>query len=412
MAPHNPHLLLISFHFPPILASSGVHRIVSFANAFAERGWRVTVLTVSERVYDKVQDYSGLLGERIRVERCFCLNTARDLAVLGKYPGLLAQPDNWQSWIVSGFLKGRALIRREPVDLLLSTYPIASAHVLGALLCRASSLPWIADFRDPMLQPGYPADPLRRRLFRWVEEQVCRRARLATFTTESALEDFVGKHGQRIRPALRCIPNGYVETAFSDLSVVPRRHGPRVIAHVGYVYFHERNPRAFFQALAELKQEGKLSAREVQLHLRGCGNESVYQPWLDELAIGDLVQMTEAVPYRQALAEMMAADGLLLVQGPGCNSQIPAKVYEYIRAGKPILAITDPTGETGRLISQHGLGVVCDFSEVESIKQGWRQFVNHCLSADWRFPLSSSEVSVFSREHRAMEMMQLAKELI
>ena len=85
------------------------------------------------------------------------------------------------------------------------------------------------------------------------------------------------------------------------------------------------------------------------------------------------------------------------------------KLYD---AGKPILAITDPTGETGRLISQHGLGVVCDFSEVESIKQGWRQFVNHCLSADWRFPLSSSEVSVFSREHRAMEMMQLAKELI
>jgi hypothetical protein len=86
-----------------------------------------------------------------------------------------------------------------------------------------------------------------------------------------------------------------------------------------------------------------------------------------------------AIPYREALAEMMACDALLVMQASNCNAQIPAKIYEYLRAGKPILGLTDPDGDTAHVMRQAGLGDIVRLDSADEIAA-----LLPTLVSDWR----------------------------
>jgi hypothetical protein len=92
------------------------------------------------------------------VERAFALDASRQLAVRGRYPAFMARPDRWVSWWLGAVPKGLAMIRKYRPQAIWSTYPIATAHKIACTLQRLTGLPWIADFRDPMAQDGYPED--------------------------------------------------------------------------------------------------------------------------------------------------------------------------------------------------------------------------------------------------------------
>ncbi len=138
-------------------------------------------------------------------------------------------------------------------------------------------------------------------------------------------------------PATRwaVIPNGYDEETFLDAERATSNRvegGPIVLVHSGLLYPSERDPRAFFGAIAALRQEGRVSPATLQVILRASGFEQEYRAMLRERGIDDIVRLEPAVGYREALAELVGADGLLLFQASNCNHQIPAKLYEYLRA--------------------------------------------------------------------------------
>ncbi len=105
-----------------------------------------------------------------------------------------------------------------------------------------------------------------------------------------------------------------------------------MLLHSGVVYPDERDPRPLFEALGRLKAAGTLTAANFCLRLRA----SAYDPMLAELAarhdVADLIALEPAIPYHAALQEMLDVDGLLILQASNCNQQIPAKLYEYVRA--------------------------------------------------------------------------------
>ena len=84
------------------------------------------------------------------------------------------------------------------------------------------------------------------------------------------------------------------------------------------------------------------------------GFEDYYAGILKELKIDDIVQLLSALPYRKALEDCARADALLLFQAASCNHQIPAKAYEYLRLGKPVLALTPVVGDTAKLLEEVG----------------------------------------------------------
>jgi hypothetical protein len=79
------------------------------------------------------------------------------------------------------------------------------------------------------------------------------------------------------------------------------------------------------------------------------------------------VDLAPPIPYRQAVGEMLGADLLLVFQGPNFNSQIPAKVYEYLRAGRPILGLVDPKGDTAAQLRQFEATLLADIRDESDI---------------------------------------------
>lgn len=156
-------VLLIAFHFPPIRGSSGVQRTLSFCRYLPDYGWQPTVLTVNQNAFPLVsQDQLKDVPAGVDVNRAFTLDAGRHLALGGWSPNILSLPDRWASWHWMGTRLARRLMRERKFDAIWSTYPIATAHRIGATIARESGAPWIADFRDGMYDEWFPADAARK----------------------------------------------------------------------------------------------------------------------------------------------------------------------------------------------------------------------------------------------------------
>lgn len=354
-------LLAIAYHFPPIQGSSGLHRTLAFARYLPEWGWTTTVLTVSPNAYvSTLVENEGMVPAGVDVIRARAFDTIRHLSVKGRYLRLLALPDRWQSWIISGVWKGLRAIRRQHPSVIYSTFPIASAHVIGLALCRVTGLPWVADFRDPMDQITYPSDPLVRRTYRWIEERTFRFAARILVTTQGTAalyRDRYPAHADKVQ----VIPNGFDPELFpADWSQatsqsVPSATRPLTLLHSGILYPSERNPIPFLRALASLYHSGNPQYANLRIIFRGSGHALDFADWVSSLGLQGIVSFPPSLPYQAAIEEMLQADALLLFQAANCNSQIPAKAYEYLYSGRPVIGITDPNGDTGRLLQCVGV---------------------------------------------------------
>lgn len=396
---------MIAYHFPPLAGSSGIQRTLRFARDLPAFGWQPVVLTAHPRAYARCSaDQLADIPAQIEVIRAPAWDTSRHLAIAGRYPGWLARPDRWASWWWGAVPAGLRALRRGGIDAIWSTYPIASAHRIGATLARLSGLPWIADFRDPMVQPGYPADARIRDAFTRIEGRAMARARFVTLTTAGAGTDYQGRYPERAE-AVRVIENGYDEASFAELSAAPAtplNPGYRTLLHSGVVYPSERDPRALFAALAQLVTADGMPPLRVRL--RAAVHESLLRRLAREHGVEPLLELLPPLPYREALAEMVRADGLLVLQAANCNQQVPAKLYEYLRAGRPILALTDPAGDTAGVVAAAGLDTIAPLDDSAAIMALLRRF----LAAPQALPLPANNAVVrASRHERGRELAGL-----
>jgi glycosyltransferase involved in cell wall biosynthesis len=344
--------------------------MVSLANVMDDSGWDVTVLTANSGSYSRTDEKSlNLVNPGVKIKRALALDASRHLAIKGKYFKWMALPDTFQSWIVFATIRGLLHSIRKTPDVIISTYPIASAHIIGLALSRLLNVPWVADFRDPMAQHGYPSDPCKWRIFKQIEEAAAKRASLLVFTTPGALATYKERYPNVPEGRWLLATNGFEENQFQNLPSSTSDDGVVRMLHAGLIYIHERNPEDLFKALQNLKETGQIDRNNFRLILRASGHEDIYREWLKHFEIDDIVELKAALPYRDALAEMLTMDALLLLQGAGCNEQIPAKAYEYIRARKPLLALTDHSGDTARLLTEVGRSVIAGLnvqSEIET----------------------------------------------
>jgi hypothetical protein len=410
-------ILMIAFHYPPIQGSSGVHRTLSYSRYLPDHGWQPVVLTVTPKTYSATDpgQYSRI-PPNVLVERVFALDSARDLSFRGAFPGWLAVPDRWISWWPGAVARGLRLIRRHRPQMIWSTFPIATAHLIGLSLHRVSGVPWVADFRDPMTEEHpdtgqeFPSDPAVRRAYRWIERSAVRHCSRAVFTTPGTAEMYAERFSDVPRSRWAVIPNGYEEESFAKaqckLDGVRAGNGRIELLHSGVLYPDFRDPKYFFEALAELRSRGEIDHSTLRVVLRGSGHESLYRSYVKELGIADIVSLEDQIPYEQALAEMLGTDGLLIFQASACNWQIPAKLYEYLRARRPILAFTDPDGDTARLLRSEGIQTIVPIDSKEQIARALGSFLRMIREGGAHVP-NASRVERHSRRLRTAELAAL-----
>ena len=401
-------VLIVAYHFPPQAESSGYLRSLKFCRYLPQFGWQPSVLTVHPRAYERTNPSQlDELPASVRVRRAFALDTQRHLSFRGRYLRTLALPDRWASWFLGALPAGLRAIRRENADVVLTTFPIATAVMIGWALQRLSGKPWVADFRDSMTEPDYPRETRTWRAYRWLEEKAVQEASRLVFTAQSAVRMYLERY-----PALsphRCalILNGYDEEDFRDLRPATRVPGePLRLVHLGLLYPVERDPKPFFRALSQLQKEGKLDAFRVRIELRASGYESTYAQMVREEGIEGLVRLLPLLPYREALQDSASADGLLLFQAACCNHQIPAKIFEYLRLRRPILALTSPNGDTAALLRESGGATIVDLADWRAI---YRALPGFLQSAERGIhPLPRRECAEkYSRQSQAELMARL-----
>ena len=401
-------VLMIAFHYPPLRGSSGIQRTLKFSKYLPEFGWDPVVLTAHQRAYSSIgNDQISEISKQISY-RAFALDTSRHLSFKGRYPGLLSLPDRWVSWWLGAVPLGLFLIKKYQPDIIWSTYPIATAHLIGHSLSTLTGIPWVSDFRDPMVDEVYPFDPLTRRTHLWIERKAVNRSSQIILTTPGAIKDFEERFPQISASQFCLIENGFDEESFAtaEAMITERRSQNKqlVLVHSGIIYPSERDPTPLFGALAALSQQSLISSASLKIILRATAHDSYLSELIDQYGIGEIVFLAPPVSYQEALSEMLTADGLLILQASNCNNQIPAKLYECLRARRPILALTDPAGDTATTLKNLGIDTIAPLDSKDGIMQKLLDFLT--LVKENNAPVVSIEKVM--RNSRKFKSKQLA----
>lgn len=392
-------VLMVAFHFPPLVGGSGIQRTLRFVQHLPALGWQPLVLSAHPLAYAQTgPDLLAEVPDGTVVQRSWALDTARHLSLRGRYLGFMARPDRWASWRWAAVRDGMQMIKRFKPEVIWSTYPIATAHQIGAALQRRSGLPWVADFRDPMAQDGYPSDPAVWQSYAAIEATAFQQAARCVFTTPGAARTYQARYPLAANK-VEVVENGYDEESFKGLSgAEPLVPGKVTLLHSGIVYPSERDPTPLFEALACVAPHVSLCVR-----FRAPVHTELLAALSERFGLQDVVEVCPPVPYRDALAEMMRADGLLVMQASNCNEQIPAKLYEYLRAGRPVLGLTDPAGDTAGALRQAGMHAIAPLDSVADMAALLTRFVAELAQGQAALP-GSHAVQQASRQARAQRL--------
>ncbi len=422
MATVPKRVLMIAYHFPPFRGSSGSLRTINFARHLPRHGWSPLILTVNPRAYqdigtDQLQDISSDLP----VCRAFALDGARHLAIKGRYMSWTALPDRWVSWIAGGVPSGLWMIRKYRPAVIWVTYPTASALWIGYLLHRLTGIPLITDIRDPLTEEDprtgvlYPRDTRLWKARRAIESRSIVHSSRTVLVTAGSRKLHADRYSQLPSDHWAIIPNGYEEQTFAtvenELGSHKREDAPLQLLHSGVLYpTPDRDPSAFFDALAELKSSGTLNPNQLVITLRACGSVERYQGMIRARGLDHFVKLEPAIPYRDALKEMLRADGLLLFQGYTSNPAIPAKLYEYLRARRPIFAMVDEAGDTAATLRSVGTGTIAPLESVDQIRRSLIEFLGQIRQGS--APLGEmSAIRGYARETHASLLATLLNEV-
>jgi hypothetical protein len=284
-------------------------------------------------------------------------------------------------WVPQAVAAGCRVAARGRPAVVLSTAPPVACHLAGLVLSRLLSIPWAADFRDPLY--GNPAR--RRRLGplwdRPIERLIVSRAGAVIVCTDTAA-DLLARRYPHLAGKIHLIWNGYDPECRLAPRPIPAREY-QVILHAGSLY-GDRHPTQILTGLHRLVQRGAVDPGRIRLRL--VGDFFPQERWVTDSALDALlrlgcVELTGERPAAEARREVAEADYLLLLDlhGNGVGLQVPGKLFEYIQVGRPILAVTGRNSPTERVLAKSGVPHLClrpdaSTEEVEAGLRGLLQF--------------------------------------
>ena len=365
-------ILMVAYHYPPEGSSSGVLRTLKFTKHLPKHGWRPHVLTLRESLYGERDE--GLLRDvppEALIHRTPAFDATRHLAIKGRHLSALAVPDRFATWWPFGVVRGLSVIRKHRIQALYSTSPLPTAHLIAMTLQSLTRVPWVADFRDPWIEPGaYPTPgTLRCHVECALEALVMRRASRVTVTTDRFRDDLLARYPELAPDRVVSIFNGYDEDDFLGLETV-RPSDTFELMHTGLVTPEYRDPLPLLRAIRTCIDRGEVEAGRVRVVFLGGGpylSSPDFKTAVTDLKLDSIVRVEGRIPYRLALQRMVGAAALLLLQASDdTRTLIPAKAFEYLRVGRPILALTGE-GATADLVLHTAAGRVADWTSLPAI---------------------------------------------
>jgi len=335
-------VLIVTYHFPPS-AASGSFRLLGFARHLPRAGWQPVVVAPPQMPGEPVDP--GL------VEALPPDALVRPVPYPSRAPRLLRRLAPQAVWLPRAWRACRAAVRAHQPAAVLTSGPPHWVHLLGLSLRRSFGLPWVADFRDPWLTGarGAPGG-WRARWLRYWERRVMASADVLIANAPNVCRMFQEAY-PAAAPRFVSLTNGF--DPIDNLPPVPPAGDGIRLVHAGELY-HGRDPLPLLEAMAGWNRQGSGPRMRLEVIGRSYLPVNLAQEIGRRGLDGD-VAMTGQLPYREALAAMARASILVLFDTPGRTCGVPAKLYEYLGAGRPILALAEPGGDTALVLRDSGV---------------------------------------------------------
>ncbi len=391
-------VLIITYYWPPS-GGSGVQRWLKMSKYLPEYGWQPVVYTAEGAEYP-VEDpslekdvrpevevirqpitepysfYKKFLGmkKEQKVKAGFIDDTGHKQGWKERLSiwirGNFFIPDARCWWVKPSVKYLKSYLKEHPVDAIISTGPPHSMHLIAMQLKEALGIPWIADFRDPWTEIDYYS---KLRLTRWADRKH-HRLEHEVLTKADKVVTVSPNWARRLEalgaPKADVVYNGFDE---SDLGQTgnPFVSDKFTLTYLG-VLFKVRNPECLWQALGELVAEDTRFAEKLQVKLIGQVDKEVTQT-ITRNGLKDHVVLSPYIPHNQVADALHQSSVLLLPLMSNDESDtlglIPAKVFEYMASGKPILCIGPTNGDTAKILDETQAGVTIGFEDKEKMKE-------------------------------------------
>jgi glycosyltransferase involved in cell wall biosynthesis len=434
-------VLIISYYWPPT-GGSGVQRWVKFAKYLPLEGWQPVIYTpenpeqlatdeslaaeipaeaevIKTRIVEPYEIYKKLLRKSGHSKEAVEVNpvNAQNKSSLQKAAmwvrGNLFRPDPRCLWIGPSVRFLKKYLKEYPVDLIVSTGPPQSMHLIGRRLALATGIPWIADFRDPWTKIFYFKHlSMTRGTEKWhkkMEQKV-----LDDATVVVAVSPLVQQEFQAMtQTPVQLITNGFDECDFAAEKSHMVGGGPEqefCVTHTG-LFAADGNPTMLWEVLAEKCNVNESFRKALKIKLIGKTDDSILAA-LDKAGLSEAVDNVGYLHHSEAVEQQRNASLLILPlrKEPEYKAVLPGKLFEYLASRRPVLGIGQPDGAMAMILNETKTGVVLDWEDREAIAQ----FIDSCWEKHLagELAIDGADISQFTRRNLARRMAQLFEETI
>lgn len=431
-------VLIVSYLWPP-MEGVGLVRALKFAKYLPSYGWKPVILTVhgdiklggaADSILPDVKVYRTAYKDIIAgikntfQRRIFCdsacavqTQAAQEAGrKRGRRPSVIRElisiPDEQRGWYSFGVEEGRRILAEESIDAIFSTSPPETSHLIARALKKASGLPWIADLRDLWADDHFRVrPPLKRLILGIMEKRVLSDADAVVTVSEpwaKTLRASIGGPGGKVR----VIENAYDEDDFMSIGNSPGEKF--TITYTGKIHQDRQPLDIFFKALRSLITEKRIDRDKIRVIFYALGYD---KPDIEKMAVlhglGGIVEDLGGVGYRRSLEVQRYSGALLFVQwqGRGDEGWYSAKLYDYIGARRPIIALGRKGSIIDDLIRKTSSGVVAETEEEarRAISGLYDEFVRRGRVS---YAGNEPEIARLSRKLRTGELADLLDRLV
>ena len=434
-------VLIISYYWPPT-GGSGVQRWVKFAKYLPAEGWQPVIYTpenpeqlavdtsleaevpaeaevIRRRIVEPYERYKKLLRKSGHSKEAVEVNpvNAQNKSFMQKFAmwirGNFFRPDPRCLWIRPSVRFLKKYLKEHPVDLIVSTGPPQSMHLIGRKLAKETGLPWIADFRDPWTKIFYFKHlSMTCATEKWhhkMEKKVLDEATAVVAVSPLVQQDFQAM----TQTPVELITNGFDDCDFAAAKDTEASGGPArefVITHTG-LFAADGNPTVLWDVLAEKCSKDENFKKLLKIRLIGKTDEQILKA-IEDAGLGANLENMGYQPHAVAVEQQRKASLLILPlrKEPEYKAVLPGKLFEYLASWRPVLGIGQTDGAMSMILNNTKTGLVLDWEDRKSIEKHidmcWEKHQAGCLTVE------NADISQFTRRNLTRRMAQLFDSLI